>query len=213
MWKLGNRPQQSLERQEGDVRSGCFGNVTEYGPTVRKFVSSARAHRRYEAYLFAETHTDVEAARSMEAEFDEVGIAAVASQAVATGRGGTTGGTLAGILKHHQSSTYRSWGAPGSTTSAINRVKCMAPSIRSRAAGLDFDQWTHNCLHFGGVDVVLIAAYFTPCVGMAGPNLRRMASIGAFLSMISDPWLMLADFNIAPTIMKESDWPDKMEGK
>ena len=72
------------------------------------------------------------------------------------------------------------------------------------------EDWSAIILRLGGISVLYIAAYFDCGIGVAGNNIKKMASIMDFVLLTGLDFIMMADFNMSPDILGFSGWAHKM---
>ncbi|CAK0803616.1 unnamed protein product, partial [Prorocentrum cordatum] len=65
-------------------------------------------------------------------------------------------------------------------------------------------------LHLSIGNFIIIAAYLLPTLRFAGRNRKVMAALAAFVRLLKDPWLVVADWNCFPTELLASGWVEQM---
>ncbi len=68
-------------------------------------------------------------------------------------------------------------------------------------------------LHLSIGNFIIIAAYLLPTLRFTGRNRKVMAALTAFVRLLKDPWLVVADWNCVPTELLASGWIEQMRGE
>ena len=66
--------------------------------------------------------------------------------------------------------------------------------------------------HLGGITVVLVAAYLLSDPNWVGANRVRLSRMGAFLRLLAEPWMVLADWNATPEELSATGWLAEVGG-
>ncbi|CAK0828794.1 unnamed protein product, partial [Prorocentrum cordatum] len=162
-----------------------FANVTEWGPRIRQFVVEHKS--KYGMMAFVKTHvTEAELIR-YRASLDVDGWKLSACAAVGTGRSaeGTSGDEWV-LARSHLA------------TASFDRQRALMTKERLKDPCRG---WVPIVWHLRVGNLMVIAAYFLPKHGFGGLNLHRWASLRAFLASVSDPWIIVADWNLTPTAL------------
>ncbi|CAK0808514.1 unnamed protein product, partial [Prorocentrum cordatum] len=68
-------------------------------------------------------------------------------------------------------------------------------------------------LHLSIGNFIIIAAYLLPTLRFTGRNRKVMAALAAFVRLLKDPWLVVANWNCVPTELLASGWIEQMRGE
>eukprot|EP00959_Pyramimonas_sp_CCMP1952_P203994 4265987-Pyramimonas_sp.AAC.1 len=68
-------------------------------------------------------------------------------------------------------------------------------------------------LHPSSGNVVIVTIYLWPGFSTSGHDQSILISLGAFLSALADPWIVVGDWNLEPTAFLRSGWPSKLQGE
>eukprot|EP00959_Pyramimonas_sp_CCMP1952_P278570 5824408-Pyramimonas_sp.AAC.1 len=68
-------------------------------------------------------------------------------------------------------------------------------------------------LHLSSGNVVVVAIYLWPGLSTSGHNQSILISLGALLSALADPWIVVGDWNLEPAAFIRSGWPSKLQGE
>eukprot|EP00959_Pyramimonas_sp_CCMP1952_P212076 4438173-Pyramimonas_sp.AAC.1 len=63
-----------------------------------------------------------------------------------------------------------------------------------------FRGFTAMAIHLSGGNVVLFSLYLLPKEGMQGSNFENIKALSAVIGGITDPWIIMADWNMAPSL-------------
>ena len=77
---------------------------------------------------------------------------------------------------------------------------------------IDFWDLAVSQVTIGSSPTALGAGHLEPSIGITGDNLARLANWGAFLLTLSQPWVILADWNATPAELAATGWPDTVGG-
>ena len=67
-------------------------------------------------------------------------------------------------------------------------------------------------LHLKGGNIVLFSLYLLPKEGMQGSNFEKIKAISTVISSITDPWIIMADWNLTPAAVEKSGLPRRLGG-
>ncbi|CAK0845035.1 unnamed protein product [Prorocentrum cordatum] len=141
---------------------------------------------------FVETHVTEAKLIQYRANLDVDGWKLSACAAVGTGRSaeGTSGGEWV-LARSHLATT------------SFDRQRALMTKGRLKDPCRG---WVPTVWHLRAGNLIVIAAYFLPKHGFGGLNLDRWASLRAFLASVSDPWIIVADWNLTPTALERNSF-------
>ncbi|CAK0864301.1 unnamed protein product, partial [Prorocentrum cordatum] len=108
---------------------------------------------------------------------------------------GNTGGEIILSRYHVQATTF-------------NHLRDLAISQRRPDP---FRGFTPMVWHRRSGNLVVIAAYLEPRRQIEGAVHDKLLSLGAFVTMLTDPWIILADWNMTPEQLAATEWPSKWD--
>ena len=56
---------------------------------------------------------------------------------------------------------------------------------------------------------LLVGLYLRPSIGLVGENLDRLGELGAWLSLLHTPWLVVGDWNAPPAALASTGWLER----
>ncbi|CAK0903419.1 unnamed protein product [Prorocentrum cordatum] len=173
-----------------------FSNITEWGPQAERW--AAPTGKRYQLLALVETHISQ---AKQQHEFLKIGKDDWRSSkcyAVPTGRSaeGTKGGEMVLARKSAAASTFDAMRHQSRQLYAVDPCHGFAPMTWHRKTG----------------NLVVIAFYIEPHHSITGPVHERMVALTAFLDMLADPWVVLADWNMSPCQLADSGYPEEWGG-
>eukprot|EP00959_Pyramimonas_sp_CCMP1952_P438924 9189176-Pyramimonas_sp.AAC.1 len=59
---------------------------------------------------------------------------------------------------------------------------------------------------------IFVAIYLTPGEKVMGVNAEKLTNLGAFPKLSQMPWAVAADWNVTPSDLRRSKWPDLLGG-
>ena len=133
----------------------------------------------YDLMGVAEHHLDLESAAEEAGRLRVEGYRSIWTPANATGRGGTSGGTMAMIKPHWKFSRYLE--GYGDLAEPLKRW-----------------DWTPIFWHLKGLTLAVVFAYFSTGDDAQAANQVKMAQILEFTHSIRTPFAIAADFNMEP---------------
>eukprot|EP00959_Pyramimonas_sp_CCMP1952_P437953 9168930-Pyramimonas_sp.AAC.1 len=68
-------------------------------------------------------------------------------------------------------------------------------------------------IHMKTGNVVAIAAYLQPGLLFRGISNDILVALAAFTSALTDPWIIVADWNIEPAAFRDSGWLRQLRGR
>ncbi|CAK0857713.1 unnamed protein product, partial [Prorocentrum cordatum] len=174
-----------------------FANITEWGAKVRSFVNSHK--HTYAIVGLVETHVpDTKCAHWTE-ELRKDGWRLSFKAGFASGR--SDSGISAGewlLTRCHLAATQ------------FDRLRDQAIADSRMDP---FKGFSATTLHLKSGNLVYIAAYLLPSLGIAQYNNEVLVALGAFTKALADPWVIVADWNNEPQTLVDSGWVDRLRGR
>ena len=62
-----------------------------------------------------------------------------------------------------------------------------------------------------GEELPVLAAYLRPSQGLSRENLERLRNIGVVARQLGPRWLIYADWNLTPALLRESGWLEEID--
>ncbi|CAK0901823.1 unnamed protein product, partial [Prorocentrum cordatum] len=170
-----------------------FSNITQWGPQSEKWL--AGPGKQYQMVALVETHISHGKAPLIYDKLAADGWRVSSTTATPTSRsdGGNTGGEIILSRYHVQATTF-------------NHLRDLAISQRRPDP---FRGFTPMVWHRRSGNLVVIAAYLEPHRQIEGAVHDKLLSLGAFVTMLTDPWIILADWNMTPEQLAATEWPAK----
>ncbi|CAK0890239.1 unnamed protein product, partial [Prorocentrum cordatum] len=170
-----------------------FSNITQWGPQSEKWL--AGPGKQYQMVALVETHISHGKAPLIYDKLAADGWRISSTTATPTSRsdGGNTGGEIILSRYHVQATTF-------------NHLRDLAISQRRPDP---FRGFTPMVWHRRSGNLVAIAAYLEPHRQIEGAVHDKLLSLGAFVTMLTDPWIILADWNMTPEQLAATEWPAK----
>ena len=169
-----------LRRRENrvpDTRKILFQNVTSFGHKARTCLLSDQMD--YDIMGVAEHHLDLASAAEEAGRLRVEGYRSIWTPANFTGRGGTSGGTMAMIKPHWKFSRY-------------------LEGYGDLAEPLKRSDWTPIFWHLKDLTLAVVFAYFSTGDDAQAANQVKMAQVLEFTHSIRTPFVTAADFNMEP---------------
>ncbi|CAK0876322.1 unnamed protein product [Prorocentrum cordatum] len=167
-----------------------FSNITQWGPQSEKWL--AGPGKQYQMVALVETHISPGKAPPIYDKLAADGWRISSTTATPTSRsdGGNTGGEI--ILSRYQVQA-----------TTFNHLRDLAISQRRPDPFLGF---TPMVWHRRSGNLVVIAAHLEPHRQIEGAVHDKLLSLGAFVTMLTDPWIILADWNMTPEQLAATEW-------
>ncbi|CAK0908638.1 unnamed protein product [Prorocentrum cordatum] len=174
-----------------------FSNISEWGPQAEGFMKAQA--EQYDAIGFAEMHLRGVKVLDFTEKISKDGWKAAVTAAVPSGRAaeGTTGGEAIISKRSLATATFEGWRKREIERSAADPFQGFCPTTWHTKAG----------------NIVVISACVQPKHGMKGPNEKMMIRLASFIKVISDPWVVLADWNNPPEAWGGTKWLRKIGGQ
>jgi hypothetical protein len=185
-----------------------FKNVTVWGPAAQALV---RDPGGADILAVAEHHVGDDGVDSMLETWGGAHWLAVASPARRSARAAAAGGVAVGARRHLAARSYRHWACRPAQTVGLGHAG--KPSAFVPGA---FDFWDFAAVSVAGAAgcrLTIVSFYATDGIGMAGDNLTKFGHLGAFLSMVGEPWIVVADWNMVPEQLAASRWLSEVGGR
>ncbi|CAK0892082.1 unnamed protein product, partial [Prorocentrum cordatum] len=181
-----------------DMASILLARIIEHGPQAAKFLAE-RGKRKYKAIAFAETHATAEQLTATQVALGKGGWRVAGTPATPSGKAksGTSGGEMWRLDKTLAATTYE-----------CHRRRHLLATGKEIFVG-----FCPVVLHLKGGNVVLVAMYLQPGLKFGGANRNRPLAVGSYVPTLSDPWVLLADWNLEPPEWGRSEWLGKIGGK
>ncbi|CAK0884917.1 unnamed protein product, partial [Prorocentrum cordatum] len=173
-----------------------FGNITEWEPQAANFCRTIG--HKYPLIALAETHVDANGIH------DQIGKLAMddwklaATPALPTYKSGK---------ETHGGEWILTQGDIAATTFEGHREHDPKAHNKQEFAG-----FSRTTLHTKSGNIVVVAAYLRPGLRDRGANRGIMVSISTFMNMLTDPWVILADWTYEPNWWDDRLWPTKRNG-
>ncbi|CAK0848388.1 unnamed protein product, partial [Prorocentrum cordatum] len=193
---LGFSEAQSTQQQSEEFQV-LFGNITEWGPQVQNYVQGPAA-QQFDCLAFVETHKGPNQVSAMKTFLQKEGWKAAITPAVPSGKSekGWSAGELVATRTHIQSTSLEHW-----------------KGKHDKKGDSAFVGFSPMVLHLSIGNFIIIAAYLLPALRFTGRNRKVMAALTAFVRLLKDPWLVVADWNCVPTELLASGWIEQMRGE
>ena len=174
-----------------------FSNISEWGRQSEGFMQAQA--EQYDVIGFAEMHLRGVKILDFTEKISKDGWKAAVTAAVPSGRSteGTTGGEAIISKRSLATTSFEGWRQHEIERSAVDPFQGFCPMTWHTKAG----------------NIVVISAYMQPKHGMTGANERMMVRLASFINMISDPWVVLADWNNPPEAWAGTKWLRKIGGQ
>ncbi|CAK0821200.1 unnamed protein product, partial [Prorocentrum cordatum] len=173
-----------------------FGNITEWGPQAANFCRNAGC--KYHLIALAETHVVANGLTEQIGKLAMDGWKLSATPAVATNKSdkGAHGGEWILTRRDVAATTFE-----GYRDYSVKRHK------RQPFAG-----FTPTVPHAKSGNIVVVAACLRPGLRDQGANRDILVSISTFVDMLTDPWIILADWNYEPHWWGNKPWLTRWNG-
>ncbi|CAK0811185.1 unnamed protein product [Prorocentrum cordatum] len=167
-----------------------FSNITQWGPQSEKWLAGPGT--QYQMVALVETHISPGKAPPIYDKLaaDGWGISSTTATPTSRSDGGNTGGEIILSRYHVQATTF-------------NHLRDLAISQRRPDP---FHGFTPMVWHRRSGNLVVIAAYLEPRRQIEGAVHDKLLSLGAFVTMLTDPWIILADWNMTPEQLAATEW-------
>ncbi|CAK0839890.1 unnamed protein product [Prorocentrum cordatum] len=184
-------------QQQSEESQVLFGNITEWGPQVQNYVQGP-AVQQFDCLAFVETHKGPNQVSAMKTFLQKEGWKATITPAVPSGKSkkGWSAGELVATRAHIQSTSLEHW-----------------KGKHDKQGDTAFVGFSPMVLHLSIGNFIIIAAYLLPTLRFTGRNRKVMAALTAFVRLLKDPWLVVADWNCVPTELLASGWLEQMRGE
>ncbi|CAK0883645.1 unnamed protein product, partial [Prorocentrum cordatum] len=142
-----------------------------------------------DVFMMCETHLAAAKIKDVTMAVATDGWKLMATAAMSTGRSttGTSGGECIAIRSHVAATGY------DDLRRKMDKEGYCDPFVGFSAA----------TVHLKGGNVVLVSGYLLPKDGFGGANQARIAAMSAFVKSLTDPWVIMADWNIPYGKMQE----------
>ncbi|CAK0815520.1 unnamed protein product, partial [Prorocentrum cordatum] len=165
-----------------------FSNITQWGEKPQKLLNESQ--ELAQIFAFTESHVPQSGITKLENDLSKDGWKAAATAATPTRRSkeGNSGGELL-IAKAHLATTT---------------FDVMRETIKARGGQDPFRGFTAMTIHLSGGNVVLFSLYLLPKEGMQGSSFENITALSTVIGGIADPWIIMADWNMPPTLVEKS---------
>ena len=68
-------------------------------------------------------------------------------------------------------------------------------------------------VHLSGGNIIVLALYLHPGLGVKGKNQQILITLGSFLSGVAGPWIIIGDWNQEPAALQKTGWPTRLGGE
>ncbi|CAK0907103.1 unnamed protein product [Prorocentrum cordatum] len=179
------------------VTSIFFSNITQWGEKPQKFLNESQ--ELAPIFAFTESHVPQSGITKLKKDLSKDGWKAAVTAATPTRRSkeGNSGGELL-IAKAHLATTT---------------FDVMRETLKARGRQDPFRGFTAMTIHLSGGNVVLFSLYLLPKEGMQGSNFEKIKALSTVIGSIADPWIIMADWNMPPTLVEKSGLPTRLGGK
>ena len=132
----------------------------------------------------------------------------VVSPARETARADRAGGVLIAAKKHASVHSYRHLAMYDGQSYGL---RCLNSKI-FRPGPIDFNGFVALSVRCCGITITAISLYMEPSIGLTGPNLSRLAMLGAFVDSLAGPWAIVGDWNATPQELVATSWVKTARG-
>ncbi|CAK0828683.1 unnamed protein product, partial [Prorocentrum cordatum] len=170
------------------VTSIFFSNITQWGEKPQKFLNESQ--ELAQIFAFTESHVPQPGITKLKKDQSKDGWKASVTAATPTRRSkeGNGGGELL-IAKAHLATTT---------------FDVMRETLKARGRQDPFRGFTAMTIHLSGGNVVLFSLYLLPKEGMQGSNFEKIKALSTVIGSITDPWIIMADWNMPPSLVEKS---------
>ena len=164
-----------------------FSNITNCGPAFWAFLEDHR--KAFDVVGVVETHVPKEMALHAHQKASKLGFSSFWSEALPTGRGGTSGG-VATFVRSDLPSTH------------MADVSCASGAPYE----LPFHDFAPVWVRLSSISIVFAAVYLDSSLGLAGANLSKLANIASWIHGHRGLWCLAGDWNMPPQMIADSAW-------
>lgn len=155
-------------------------------------------------------HVPTEQAQAVEAALAEDGLRAVVAPARSSlkSKQGTRGGTMVGLRRDLQDSSFRHLANAESHSGATASI-----GNKNSRSGLDTDDWTPIAWHLNNVTLLVVSVYFDVGDKLGGRNAEKMTAVFAFLMMTDEPLVSIGYLHMWQDVMLNNALCQRLGGK
>ena len=187
-------------------------NTSTWGPGARGLVESPPFAADILGLL--ETHVPAGPGQvGMMNTWDAHGWRAAATPCRPSPRAEKSGGAIVGARRHLQVQGFGHLAAQQAQAAGL-MLERRGGGGRAWAAGpIDFWDFQALAVRMRQGSLVVIVVYLEPNIGIRGPNLAKLALLGAFLGLQGGDWIVIGDWNATPEELRASSWLEEVGGQ